>query len=881
MELLEREHFLRTLDEYVVDAGSGSGRLVLLSGEAGVGKTSLVEAFRDLRPELRWWWGACDGSFTPRPLGPLYEIALGVGGPLVGLCTNDRDRRELFAAFLDELDRGKAPTVVVIEDLHWADDATLDWLRYLARRIARRRALIIASYRDDELAADGSLRGVIGQLATHTGARRMSVPPLSPEAVRRLAGDSADGDELYRLTGGVPFYVAEVLSAAPGEVPRTIADIVTARTAGLSPDGRRLLEAAAVLGGPAGPELLATVAEVDGQALDECVESGALVAGMTAYRFRHELGRMAVEAAIPARRRAALQARALSALLASTPPDHARLAYHAEAAGAVEQVYRHAVVAAGEAFAMRSNREAVVQYRRALRFADAIDAAERAWLYERLAAALALMDHWEESAAERELALALRRQLGDPVKISENLRWRSVCLWRLCRGEESLRAAEEALAVIVDTPPSRERAWALAYYATILAEIRPGAGVFAVADDALRQADILGCDDVSAYTLNTIGWVRFATGQDGSADIHRSIEFAREHRREEQAARGYANLYQAAVDHMRIVEFDWCFSEGMAYCHDSDLRTYTVCLRGSRATALLRTGRLAEAETLVEAALRETISPVNRLHLLIPFAIACGRRGDPRASGLFDEAWQLAAQVDQRYWLLQLSAGLAEAAWVHGDARSLDDRVLTVYGRPVDEDYPWLLGELTTWLARVGLPVRTVAGLPDPFRLELAGEHKAAAQWWHEAGCPFEEAAALACSGESDALLHGLDLFTSIGAAPAASLVRTLLRKSGHLAIPRGPLPATRAHPHGLTPREAEVLALLRDGLSDAAISRRLFISERTVHHHVSAVLGKLGVSSRADIPPTEPSPTARGRNGQSERQRGQRRSMSGPVRRS
>jgi predicted ATPase len=333
MELLERGHFLRTLDEYVADADLGSGRLVLLSGESGVGKTSLVEVFRDLRPELRWWWGACDGSFTPRPLGPLYEIAVGIGGRLVELCTNDRDRRELFAAFLDELDRGKAPTVVVVEDLHWADDATLDWLRYLARRIGKRRALIIASYRDDELAADGRLRSVIGQLATHASARRMSVPPLSPEAVRRLAGDSADGDELYKLTGGVPFYVAEVLSTAPGEVPRTIADIVTARTARLSASGRRLLEAAAVLGGPAGPELLTTVAEVDDVALDECVESGALAGGTTAYRFRHELGRMAVEAAIPAHRSARLHARALSALLASTPTDHARLAYHAESAG--------------------------------------------------------------------------------------------------------------------------------------------------------------------------------------------------------------------------------------------------------------------------------------------------------------------------------------------------------------------------------------------------------------------------------------------------------------------------------------------------------------------------------------------------------------------
>jgi DNA-binding CsgD family transcriptional regulator len=881
VELLERGHFLRTLDEYAADAESGSGRMVLLSGEAGVGKTSLVEAFRDVRPELRWWWGACDGSFTPRPLGPLYEIALGVGGRLVELCTNDRDRRELFAAFLDELDRETAPTVVVVEDLHWADDATLDWLRYLARRIAKRRALIIASYRDDEPAADGSLRGVIGQLATHASARRMSVPPLSPDAVRRLAGDSADGDELYRLTGGVPFYVAEVLNAAPGEVPRTIADIVTARTARLSPDGRRLLEAAAVLGGPAGPDLLATVAEVDGAALDECVESGALVGGATAYRFQHELGRMAVEAAIPAHRRAGLHARALSALLASTPLDHARLAYHAEAAGVAEQAFRHAVIAADEAWAMRSNREAAAQYRRALRFAGPIDDAERAGLCERLAAALALMDHWEESAAERELALALRRRLGDPVKISENLRWRSVCLWRLCRGEESLRAAEEALAVVVDTPPSRQQVWALACYATMLGEMRPGADVLALADEALRQADALDCDDVSAYTLNTIGWVRFAMGQDGSADIRRSIEFAREHRREEQAARGYANLYQAAVDHMRIAEFDWCFSEGMAYCHDSDLRTYTVCLRGSRATALLRTGRMAEAETLVEAALRETISPVNRLHLLIPFAIACGRRGDPRASELIDEAWQLAVEVDQRYWLLELSVALAEAAWLQGDPGGLDDRVLAVYGRPVDEDYLWLLGELTTWLTRLDVPVRAVAGLPEPFRLERDGEHEAAARWWHEAGCPFEEAAALACSGESDALLRALDVFTSIGATPAASLVRTLLRKSGHQVVPRGPRAATRAHPHGLTQREAEVLDLLRDGLSNAAISRELFISERTVHHHVSAVLGKLGVSSRSDIPPAEPALAAGARNGQSGRQRGQRRSMSGPVRRS
>jgi DNA-binding CsgD family transcriptional regulator len=847
VELLERGHFLRTLDEYANDAASGSGRFVLVAGEAGVGKTSLVEAFREDHPELRWWWGACDGSFTPRPLGPLYEIAVEVGGRLVELCAADVDRRELFAVFLDELNAASRPTVVVVEDLHWADDATLDWLRYLSRRIAKSRAVVIATYRDDEPPNDNPLGSVIGQIATHRATRRLALPPLSVEAVRQMAGDT-DADELYRLTGGVPFYVEEVLSVAPGEVPRSVADIVTTRVMRLSPDARQLLAAAAVIARPADSGLLATVAGVDASALDECVESGALVGGTTAYRFRHELGRMAVERTISAHRRIRLHARALAMLEASSSSDHARLAYHAEKAGAAEPAFRYSGIAAGEAFALRSNREAVTQYRRALRFADGTGTAERAALHEGLAAALALLDHWEESAQERAQALALRRRLGDPVAISENLRWWSVCLWRLCRGEESRRAANEALAMIADTPPSSRRAWVQAFHAAMSAEFHPGAEAIALAEEALRQADALGCHDVSAYTLNTIGWVRFEMGQDGSADLRRSIEIAVEQQLEEQAGRGYANLYQGAIDHMRFAEFDWCFADGMAYCNDNDLLTYTVCLRGSRAAALLRAGRLAETGTLVEETLRETISPVNRLHLLIPLAIARGRQGDPRATGLIDEAWQLAVEVDQRYWLLQLSTGLAEAAWLRGDPGTLDDRVLGLYERPVDEDHPWQLGELTTWLHRLDVPVRAVSGLPEPFGQELAGNHDAAAQWWNEAGCPFEEAAALTCSGEPDALRRALDLFISIGVPPAVSLVRGRLRQAGQHAVPRGPRPATRANPHGLTDREAEVLTLLREGLSNAAISRRLFISERTVHHHVSAILRKLGVRSRADV---------------------------------
>jgi DNA-binding CsgD family transcriptional regulator len=847
MELLERGHFLHILDEYAQDAARGSGRLVLLAGEAGVGKTSLLEAFRDSRPELRCLWGACDGSFTPRPLGPLYEIAMGAGGRLAQACTNGADRRELFAAFLDELSSDSV-TVVVIEDLHWADDATLDWLRHLARRIAGIPAIVIASYRDDEPASDNPLRGVIGQIVTHRGARRMSLPTLTVDAVRRLTAPSdADADEIYRLTGGVPFYIAEVLSGYPGEVPATVADIVTTRMSRLSANARRLLAAAAVLARPADAQLLATVAGVDASALDECLESGALIGGPTTYHFRHEITRMAVERSTPAHGRSQLHAVALAQLERSKPTDHARLAHHAEYAGDSDRAFHYGRIAAYAAFAMRSNREAVAQFRRAVRFADGAGVDVHAALREGLATALALMDHWEESTAQRREALVLRRQLDDPVKVSENLRWLARCLWRLCRGDESDRAAQEAFTVMADAAPSVERAWAHAMYATGLISPAMVAEGLARAEDALRQAEVLDSGEVMAYSLSTIGMFRFLMGQDGFAEMQRSIDIARKHGWDEQAARGYANLYQAAVDRFRFADYEHAFVEGIAFCRDNDMRTYSVCILGSRATALLRMGRLAEAAALANDTLRETISPINRMALLIPSATARLRMGDPDAVALLDEAWNLAIEVGDMQWQLLLAWAWAEAAWLNGDPDSLDPRATAVYEASADDD-PWLLAGLAVRLDRIGRLTRRPDSLPEPYAYELDGDHNAAAEWWRSAGCRFDEALLLARSGDHAALREALEIFSSLDAPPAAAYVRRRMRAAGHSVIPRGPRAATKADPHGLTPREAEVLALIREGLSNAAISRRMFISERTVHHHVSAVLAKLGVRSRGDV---------------------------------
>ena len=212
MELLERAAFLATLAEYAGEARRGNGRLVLVSGESGMGKTVLLEAFQECLPGARWLWGGCDGLLTPRPLGPLFDISAQLGGEFADLCHSGTPRDRLFTGFLAELGPPAHFTVAVIEDMHWADEATVDLLRFLGRRLGRVPALLLATYRDDELAPDHLFRMVLGDLATQRDTRRMRLPPLSEEAVSQLVGQrDVDAAELCRITGGNPFYVSEML----------------------------------------------------------------------------------------------------------------------------------------------------------------------------------------------------------------------------------------------------------------------------------------------------------------------------------------------------------------------------------------------------------------------------------------------------------------------------------------------------------------------------------------------------------------------------------------------------------------------------------------------------------------------------------------------
>jgi tetratricopeptide (TPR) repeat protein len=459
MELLERKTYLDELDGLLCQATTGSGRLLFLGGEAGVGKSALVRTFADqVRPTTRVLTGSCDPLSTPRPLGPLLDIAEQTDGGVNWQAQASNQRVPIFSTFLAEL--GRKPSLVIIEDAHWADEATLDLLRYLGRRISAAPALLIVTYRDDEVGVGHPLRRVLGDLATAEAVRRLALRPLSLDGVTELAkGGGVDPTDLYRQTGGNPFFVTEVLALGGAGVPSTVRDAVLARTSRLSPAGKQALGVSAVIGSPVEPWLLERL-EVNGGAVSECVDRGILIEAGPNLAFRHELGRQAVLDAISPIARVESHSRVLAALRDAPLQDLARLAHHAEQAGNREAVLEYAPAAAARAATLRSHREAAAQYARALRFAHDLPPERRGDLLEALSYECYLTDQPMEAVAACESAVGIWRKAGNRLREGDAERKLSRLLWVSGRALEAQEAGLKAIRILEELPQGSELAMA-------------------------------------------------------------------------------------------------------------------------------------------------------------------------------------------------------------------------------------------------------------------------------------------------------------------------------------------------------------------------------------------------------------------------------------
>jgi DNA-binding SARP family transcriptional activator/tetratricopeptide (TPR) repeat protein len=801
-ELLERADELDGLDAALTAVtATRTGRLVFVGGEAGVGKTTLLRRFAaDAPPTARVLWGACDALFTPRALGPLLDVAEATAGELEELVAGEARPHDVVSALVRELRTRKA-TILVLEDVQWADEATLDVLRLLSRKLDGTPALVLATYRDDELDVAHPLRLVLGEVATRPAFERMTVAPLSAAAVATLAeSHTVDVAALHSVTGGNPFFVTEVLAGSGDRIPATVRDAVLARAARLSGEARRLLEAVAVVPREAELWLLEALVGDGMDRLEEALASGVLAPAASGVGFRHELARRAIEESLAPNRRVWLHQRAFVALTgrAEGQADLARLAHHAEAAGDRAAVLRFAPAAADRAAELGAHREAAAHYARALRFAGAEPPDVRAALLERHAQECFLIDASDDAITALEAAIALHRERGDERSEAVALTALSNVLWCPGRIEHAVDASRRAIAMLERDHPSRELAMACCGLAQLLKDAEDADGTRTWATRALELADQLGDVEVRLNASITLGAVTALRGdEEGRVQIDRAMRVAAEAGLHEAIGRAWVHL---AWIEARRRDYDACdaaIAAGLDHCHEHGLDLHALYLTGYRASWLLDQGRWSDAVASAEEVLRRTgVSRLPRVLALVVTGLVRARRGETDARETLDEALAIAQPTGELQRIGPAAAACAEAAWLQGDVAGVDAATAGPIELAARRGAGWVVGELAGWRLHAGLPCPCVPAAATPYAAQQAGDWASAAAFWEARGCPYEAALARAGGGEERALRVALDALLDLEAAAAAAIVVRRLRVGAwHINMPAFLAPTSSPRP--------------------------------------------------------------------------------------
>ena len=582
--------------------------------------------------------------------------------------------------------------------------------------------------------------------------------------------------------------------------------------------------------------------------LQECLSSGMLTPAGAGVAFRHELARLAVEASLSPDRLLVLHQRALRAL-ASAPSgtlDLERLAHHADAAGDAEAVLRFAPAAGERASLVGAHREAAAQYHRALRFADGVTPQERAELLERYSHECYLTDQADEAIDAQRSATECYRGLGDTLREGDTLRRLSHILWCPGRGREALPVGLEAVGLLEQLPAGRELAGAYGN----LSFLRRMAGDSTAAQDwgqrALELANGLDDPETMSGALLTVGML------EGERALQSGLALAQREGLEELVIDGLFGLAWVTADRRAYDVADRYIENGLARCSEHGNDLMQLYFLGTRARIELERGQWTQAaESAGRVIAERAVSTLPRTHALVVLGLVRARRGDPDAEALLDEAHALAYPTGELWRMAPVAVAKAETAWLRGDLDVIPQITAQTLDTAMQARSARLLGELRIWRKRAGLVEAAEPFVEEPHAAELAGDWDRASALWVELGCPYEAALALAAADDDGALRQALDQAQRLGARPVATIMARRLRERGVRDIRRGPRAATRANPAQLTARELEVLGLVAEGLRNAEIGQRLHLSTRTVDHHVSAILRKLGARGRGEAAAT------------------------------
>jgi DNA-binding CsgD family transcriptional regulator len=855
-ELLERQGALAELAGMARRSARGEGRVVLLRGEAGVGKTAVIARFTapaDQRTQVLRGW--CDALSAPRPLGPLIDMLADLSGEQaiqLRSAIDAGDSEAIYTRFAGLFDRGSA-WVCVIEDAHWADGATLDLLRFMARRIDALPVLLVVSYRDDEIGEQHPLAVLLGDLATAAAVTRIGLAPLSAAGVAELtAGSGINAAELHRLTGGNPFYVTEVLAAGSdaligSRLPRSVSEAVWGRLARLSTAGREIAHTVAVCGPRANPALVEKICPGSAAAVDECLHAGVLIADAEAIGFRHELARRATFDQIPDYQRRLLHKRVLTALTEPPidPDTLGALAFQAEQAGDTDAVIRHAPAAAERASTLRANREAAELYALALRHADTVPDEQKVNWLEQHAFSSYLSGLGDAAVSSWRQAITLRHSLGDRLGESQDQFWLSHELYARGNTGEAAEAIMASLRLVEDVGPCPQLAWSLAAMAGLAAF-----GFDPACADYAARAVTLGTqlgDRAVVVRARCFAAMAIVQGSESGWDEAEAVwrDAMASPELSEQAGMTGAFLSWFAAVHHDLERAEAYINETAAFCADHDLSMFDGVSAGAAALVALHRGNWTSGLACAEDVMtRPALGPPQRILPLVTAALIRARRGDQHVGPLLDEAL-CAADAGDLSRLGVVWAARAETAWLAGDDDIARAEAQAGLRAATEHTDPWLVGHLRRWAHLAGGQFDDAPTLDTvtPYRLEIDQAWQAAVAEWTRLGCPYDAAIAQ-LGGDIDAVQSALSTFRRLGARAAGRRARQ------RLAALRGRTPNTRradtlSDPDGLTRREREVLDLIACGKSDVQIAAALHISPKTAGTHVSSILTKLGVDNR------------------------------------
>ncbi|HKK23895.1 MAG TPA: AAA family ATPase [Pseudohaliea sp.] len=858
VSLLERDDALQVLQALATASATQRGQLAVISGEAGIGKSSLVAGLAaTIRTDAVVAWGFCDDLFTPRELGPFHDMAEQLGTEVSAALSCPSPPAALFPAILRAINALPDGSLLIIEDMHWADTASLDLLKFIARRLIPLRVMLVLTYRPDETVQPHPLASLLGDLPSSI-TTRLPLSPLSRQAVDRLAANHGrDGGELFSTTGGNPFFLSEIL-AQPVEdkrLPASIRDAVLTRAARSSPVERRLLDALCVAPDPVPLAMVTQLMGDDGVAASAALEMRGLLLrdSSDGLRFRHALARRAILEALPAPERHEHHRRLLAAYLALGNAFNPELIlHHAEALNDADLILAFAPRAAAKAAALGACREAAAQLELALRHVDRADPELAARLYEDWAYQLSLFEISDRVVAARREAVARWQALGRHERVGDNLRW----LWRLYwyRGEVDAAeaAARESLAVLEAIPPSPElaSAYALRSQMNLLRGQRRRS--IAWGKKAIAMAKSVDNEATRIPAMVTMATAMLFDGDEaGCALMEQALEAALALGLHEEAARAYTNYSEYAIVTAAWPLAERLVSEGLAFDIKHGLDAWTTYLKGRHAQLRLRQGRLREAETIARGALAgQGKTVLMRVPGLTALAMVRSRLGAADADERLEEVLELALSMREQQRITPVRLAFMEHFYLRGNLEQARKQLEAMVSFGTDVLRPWDAGGLRVWALRLGRTIPPGVG-KSPRQaqlLEIAGDHDAAATLLDRLQLPFDAALcrlAGARAGRLELAAQAADGFDRIGCEPGVDAARRLSGKGARRR--RGPYRTARRHPLGLTRRETEVLALMAEGASNADIARSLSRSPRTIEHHVSSILGKLKAANRLE----------------------------------